>query len=91
MATATTIPLLTYDDLDFIPKEREGDRHELFDGVLVVTPSPIPAHQIVSANVVHELETVVRPNRLARVLAPPIDVKSPPPLVTVPAVVFVEP
>ena len=89
MATATTTPLLTYDDLDFIPKEREGDRHELFDGVLVVTPSPIPAHQIVSDNVVHEFNAVVRPNRLGRVLAAPIDVKFTPTLVAVPDVVFV--
>jgi hypothetical protein len=54
MATTTTartaVPLLTYADLDAIPKEREGDRHELFDGVLVVTPSPIPAHRLVSTS-----------------------------------------
>jgi hypothetical protein len=43
MATTTR---LTYDDLETIPQEREGDRHELIDGELVVTPSPITKHHI---------------------------------------------
>lgn len=93
MATTTTartsVPLLTYADLDFVPKEREGDRHELFDGVLVVTPSPIPAHQIVSNNTVLELNAVVRPNLLGQVFAAPIDVVFAPKLVAVPDVVYV--
>ena len=41
---ATTTRHLTYDDLEAIPQEREGDRHELIDGELIVTPSPIPVH-----------------------------------------------
>ena len=47
---ATTIKRLTYDDLDSIPQEREGDRHEIIDGELIVTPAPIPDHQDSSAN-----------------------------------------
>ena len=87
--TTTTTQRLTYDDLDFVPQERAGDRHELFNGELVVTPSPVPVHQIGSDNVVHALNAIVRPNRLGRVFAAPIDVKFTPTIVAVPDVVFV--
>ena len=53
---ATTVKRLTYDDLDAIPQEREGDRHEIINGELVVTPSPIPNHQDVSANIFFVLQ-----------------------------------
>jgi Uma2 family endonuclease len=89
MASASPAPIFSYKDLDFLPKEREGDRHELFDGVLVVTPSPIPAHQIVEDNATFELNSVVRPNGLGRVFSAPIDVVFGPKLVAVPDVVFV--
>lgn len=89
MAAAITVPRLTYDDLTFVPQAREGDRHELFDGELVVTPSPVPAHQIVSDNIVHALNTIVRSNRLGRVVTAPIDVKLTPTVVAVPDIVFI--
>lgn len=87
--TAPSIPLFTYADLDILPKEREGDRQELFDGVLVVTPSPIPAHQIVVGNTTYEINAIVRPNDSGRVFSAPIDVVFAPKLVAVPDVVFV--
>src|SRR5438876_11818123 len=34
---------LTYDDLQAMPDD--GRRHELVDGVLIVTPSPVTKHQ----------------------------------------------
>jgi Uma2 family endonuclease len=81
--------ILTYDDLDFIPQERLGDRHELFDGELVVTPSPIPAHQIVSANAFALLRGAVRPIGLGLVLAAPIDVRLAPSVVMIPDLIFI--
>lgn len=89
MASATTVPRLTYDDLDLIPQERAGDRHELFDGVLIVTPSPIPHHQIVSGNAYSLFDRVIRPNDLGQLFTAPIDVKFAPRAVTVPDLVFV--
>jgi len=89
MATATQSVILTYDDLDFIPQERGGDRHELFDGELVVTPSPIPDHQLVSANTVRVLEGVVYPRGLGRVYTAPIDVHLAPSVVMIPDLVFI--
>lgn len=91
MATtlAPAIPKLTYADLDLIPKEREGDRQELFDGELVVTPSPIPAHQLVTGNLLRGVGGHVVGNDLGRVYVAPIDVKFAPGSVAVPDLVFV--
>ncbi len=91
MATtlAPPIPQLTYADLDFIPTEREGDRHELFDGELVVTASPIPAHQKVTTNLTVAVGTHVRVGGLGELYTAPIDVKFAPGSVAVPDLVFV--
>lgn len=93
MATAAIHPArttgLTYADLDHIPQEREGDRHELFDGELVVTPSPIPFHEIVTGNFAFSLETVVRPRRLGWVFTAPVDVRFTEKAVAIPDVGFV--
>lgn len=86
---ATAVRLLTYDDLDQIPQDREGDRHEIIDGVLVVTPSPIPLHQNASGDLFFRFESFVRPRRLGRVFAAPIDVVFAPRQVAVPDLVFV--
>jgi len=85
----TTVPLLTYDDLDFIPQEREGDRHELFDGVLIVTPSPIPAHQLLTIRCVGRFEVATDGWSLGQVYTAPIDVVFASKLVAVPDLVYV--
>ena len=86
---ATTTTRLTYDDLESIPQEREGDRHELIDGELIVTPSPIPIHQIISSNIAYALERIVREQRLGRVLAAPIDIRFTPDNVLIPDIIFI--
>jgi Uma2 family endonuclease len=62
---------LTYDDLAAIPDD--GHRYELVDGVLIVTPSPVPRHQLV----VGELHLLLRAAAPAgvRVFFAPLDVK----------------
>jgi Uma2 family endonuclease len=80
---------LTYDDLESIAREHEGDRHELIDGGLVVTPSPIPVHQIISANIEYALMRHVRERGLGIVLDAPIDIRFTPENVLVPDIIFI--
>ena len=86
---ATTVKRLTYDDLEAIPQEREGDRHEIIDGELVVTPSPIPNHQDVSANIFFALQQVVRAQKLGKVYSAPIDIRFTPDNVLIPDLIFI--
>jgi Uma2 family endonuclease len=80
---------LTYDDLESIPEERPGDRHEIIDGELVVTPSPIPVHQIISANIEYALARLVRESGLGIVLHAPIDIRFTPENVLIPDIIFI--
>ena len=45
MAMAVSVPRYTINDLERFPDD--GNRYELLDGVLIVTPSPSNAHQII--------------------------------------------
>ena len=45
MAMAISVPRYTLADLERFPDD--GNRYELLDGVLIVTPSPSNAHQII--------------------------------------------
>jgi Uma2 family endonuclease len=70
----TTLPRgreFTAADLEAMPDD--GNRYELIDGALIVTPSPVTRHQIVAAN----LYGVLRPAcpEMLRVLFAPYDVK----------------
>ncbi len=65
----------TVADLDVLPQDQPGDRHEIIDGVVFVTPSPVPFHQSVSIEFSSELREVVRRGRLGRIYTAPIDVQ----------------
>jgi len=86
---ALTTKKLTYDDLEAIPLERAGDRHELIDGELVVTPSPIPVHQIISANIEYALARLVRESGLGLVLHAPVDIRFTPENVLIPDIIYI--
>ena len=81
---ATTVRRLTYDDLEAIPQEREGDRHELIDGELVVTPSPIPKHQIVSSKHLLCARSTLFDAETSGGLRAPIDIRLTPDNVLIP-------
>ena len=86
MATTTR---LTYHDLESIPQEREGDRHELIDGELVVTPSPAPRHQVIAKNLIFRLELHIDERELGTLIPAPTDVVLAPGDVLIPDIIFV--
>lgn len=53
----------------------QGERWELIDGSVYVTPSPNRRHQVIVRNLVFLLDAYVRKNRLGVVLFAPLDVR----------------
>jgi Uma2 family endonuclease len=86
---ALTTKRLTIEDLELIPQEQEGDRHELIDGELFVTPSPVPVHQIIVRNLIVRLGLHVETGNLGTLIPSPIDVKLSPDNVLVPDLIFI--
>src|SRR5215207_1075959 len=86
---ATTARRLTFDDLELIPEEHEGERQELIDGELVVTPPPTMNHQSISSNLVYALERTVREQDLGRVYAAPTGIRFTPNNVLIPDIRFI--
>jgi Uma2 family endonuclease len=64
--------VLTYDDYAALPED--GHRYELYEGELVMTPSPRPRHQSVIGNLHLVLTEHVRRQGLGEVFLSPIDV-----------------
>ena len=68
MAMAISVPHYTVDDLERFPDD--GNRYELLDGVLLVTPAPVPAHQIVATRIAVQLHVALQESAHAEVVAP---------------------
>jgi len=58
----------TLADLDALPDD--GNRYEIVDGELLVTPAPGPAHEEIAARLAEVLVPYVAANRLGRVYMP---------------------
>lgn len=54
MAMPLTLPIYTVDMLRQFPQD--GNRYELLEGFLIVTPAPTPPHQIVATRLVVAIE-----------------------------------
>ena len=63
MAMPIAVPRYTLDDLESFPDD--GNRYELLDGMLLVSPAPRPAHELVVQRLHYELVTYL--GRRARV------------------------
>jgi Uma2 family endonuclease len=75
MAVSTHRAVFTYDHLlDLREKVDDGQRYEVIDGELVVSPAPGFAHQYASTALVTELNNHVRPRGLGIILHAPFDV-----------------
>jgi Uma2 family endonuclease len=55
--------------------EDDGQRYELIDGELFVTPSPSDAHQLVAGEFAFQLRRYLGGTRFGRVVTAPIDVR----------------
>jgi len=86
---ATTARRLTIVELEALPEEQPGDRHELIAGALVVTPVPIRKHQLISGNISFALELLVREHHLGRLYAVPTGVRLHPDTLLIPDICYV--
>jgi Uma2 family endonuclease len=68
MGMAISVPLYTVDDLERFPDD--GNRYELLDGVLLVTPRAAAVHQIVASRIQGELIVALQKPGLAHVVGP---------------------
>ena len=75
MAMAISVPLYTVDDLEHFPDD--GNRYELLDGVLLVTPQAALVHQIVANRIQGELFLALQKPGLAHVVGPGAVVRMP--------------
>jgi Uma2 family endonuclease len=78
---------LTYQDFEKIPED--DLRHEILDGVHIVSPSPATAHQRVSLNLTLALAGFVRAHQLGEVFQAPYDIVLSNHDIVVPDLVFV--
>ncbi|MDR4508723.1 MAG: Uma2 family endonuclease [Candidatus Brocadiaceae bacterium] len=63
--------IYNYKDYEKLP---EGSPYQLIGGELVMTPSPVPYHQIISMRIEYELLKFVEERKLGIILYAPIDV-----------------
>lgn len=63
----------TVDMLDELPDD--GNRYELLDGALIVTPAPTDVHQLIVGELLARLLVYLRPGQLGRPLMSPADVR----------------
>jgi len=68
MGMALRVPRYTVEDLEHFPED--GNRYELLDGVLLVTPAPSVSHQVVANRIQTTLTIAVGRIGLAHVVGP---------------------
>jgi Uma2 family endonuclease len=68
MGMAISVPTYTVDDLDKFPDD--GNRYELLEGMLLVTPGPSATHQIVASRLQARLITALMIPGHAHVVGP---------------------
>ncbi len=66
------VKVLTYEAYLAMPETKQ--RYEILDGELIMSPSPLPIHQWIAANLFRLLDTYVRDRQLGVVLFAPLDV-----------------
>lgn len=75
MAMPVSIPRCTLADLERFPND--GNRYELLDGIVLVTPSPTLPHQIVSTRIAAQLTATLAAHPEILVVAPGVVRRAP--------------
>ena len=75
MAMAIMVPHYTVDDLENFP--HDGNRYELLDGVLLVTPGPALWHQVIASRLQGRLTEALQSTGHAYVVGPGTVVRMP--------------
>src|SRR3990172_8457158 len=75
MGMAISLPRYTVEDLERFPDD--GNRYELLDGGLLVTPAPAASHQIVASRIQSRLAAAVQWTGHAHVVGPGVVVRLP--------------
>jgi Uma2 family endonuclease len=75
MAMPISVPTYTVDDLDRFPDD--GNRYELLDGVLLVTPSPGMPHQVATTRLAALLSNLLEPRPEILVASPGVIILPP--------------
>jgi Uma2 family endonuclease len=75
MAMAISVPLYTVDELEKFPND--GNRYELLDGVLLVTPAPAAVHQLVASRIQVKIALALQETGHAHVVGPGAVVRKP--------------
>ena len=75
MAMPTAHSDWTVDMLDALPDD--GNRYEIIDGELFVTPAPSDVHQLVVGALLARLRAYLRPSSVGRAVHSPADVRRP--------------
>jgi Uma2 family endonuclease len=75
MGMAISVPRYTIEDLDRFPED--GNRYELLEGLLLVTPGPSNAHQTIAGRIHTRLAVALDLTGHARVVSPGVVVRPP--------------
>src|SRR5436305_12011645 len=62
----------TYNEYAKLPDD--GNRYEIVNGVLIMTPAPTPEHQDIVGEIYSALRTRIKLTKLGRVFSGPVDV-----------------
>jgi len=73
MAMSAPLADWTVDMLDALPDD--GQRYELIDGIVHVTPAPGLSHQLIAGHLYYLLKRYLRGSMVGRVLISPSDVR----------------